>query len=80
MSTAPTVEPVMRCDLHVHSRFSGAVDLPLLRHVGYECYSEPREVYDAARRMGMDFVTLTDHDSIEGAVELLSLPGTFVSE
>lgn len=80
MSTAPTVEPVMRCDLHVHSRFSGAVDLPLLRHVGYECYSEPREVHDAARRMGMDFVTLTDHDSIEGAVELLSLPGTFVSE
>jgi predicted metal-dependent phosphoesterase TrpH len=70
----------MRCDLHVHSRHSGAVDLPLLRHVGYECYSEPREVYERARRRGMDLVTLTDHDSIEGAVELLSLPGTFVSE
>lgn len=78
--TEPTTEPLMRCDLHVHSRFSGAVNLPLLRHVGYECYSEPREVYDAARRRGMDLVTLTDHDSIEGAVELLSLPGTFVSE
>lgn len=80
MSKEPTTEPLMRCDLHVHSRFSGAVSLPLLRHVGYECYSEPREVYDAARRNGMDLVTLTDHDSIEGAVGLLSLPGTFVSE
>jgi predicted metal-dependent phosphoesterase TrpH len=80
MSTDPTTEPRIRCDLHVHSRFSGAVNLPLLRHVGYECYSEPREVYEAARRRGMELVTLTDHDSIEGAVSLLSLPGTFVSE
>ena len=80
MTTEPTTEPSMRCDLHVHSRFSGAVDLPLLRRVGYECYSEPREVYDRARRRGMDLVTLTDHDTIEGALELLSLPGTFVSE
>lgn len=80
MRTQPTPAPLMRCDLHVHSRFSGAVDLPVLRHVGYECYSEPREVYAEARRRGMDLVTLTDHDSIEGAVELLALPGSFVSE
>ena len=74
MSAELTSEPSMRCDLHVHSRHSGAVDLPLLRHVGYECYSEPRAVYDRARRRGMDLVTLTDHDSIDGALELLSLP------
>lgn len=80
MRTEPTTQPLMSCDLHVHSRFSGAVNLPVLRRVGYECYSEPREVYAEARRRGMDLVTLTDHDSIEGAVELLSLPGTFVSE
>lgn len=70
----------MRADLHVHSRRSGAVDLPLLRHFGNECYSEPRAVYEQARRRGMDLVTLTDHDSIEGALELARLPGTFVSE
>jgi hypothetical protein len=28
----------------------------------------------------MDLVTLTDHDTIEGALELASLPNTFVSE
>jgi predicted metal-dependent phosphoesterase TrpH len=28
----------------------------------------------------MDLVTLTDHDSIAGAIEIASLPGTFVSE
>jgi hypothetical protein len=28
----------------------------------------------------MDLVTLTDHDTIEGAIELASLPGTFMSE
>jgi hypothetical protein len=28
----------------------------------------------------MDLVTLTDHDAIEGALEIAGLPGTFVSE
>ncbi len=70
----------MRCDLHVHSLHSGFTDLALLRHVGYDSYSRPRDVYEVARRRGMDLVTLTDHDAIEGALELLSLPGTFVSE
>ena len=70
----------MRCDLHVHSRRSGAVDLPVLRHFGDECYSDPRAVYEQARRRGMDLVTLTDHDTIEGALEIASLPEAFVSE
>jgi len=69
----------MRCDLHVHSRCSGAVNLPVLRALGRECYSEPRAVYEQARRRGMDLVTLTDHDTVEGALELRDLPGTFVS-
>ena len=70
----------MRCDLHVHSRYSGPADLPVLRHVGRECYSEPEAVYDRALRRGMDLVTLTDHDSIEGAMRIAHLPDTFVSE
>jgi predicted metal-dependent phosphoesterase TrpH len=71
---------LVRCDLHVHSLRSGAVDLPVLNRLGNECYSEPRAVYAQARRRGMDLVTLTDHDTIEGALEIASLPGTFVSE
>jgi predicted metal-dependent phosphoesterase TrpH len=70
----------MRCDLHVHSRYSGPADVPVLEHVGRECYSDPLAVYEQAVRRGMDLVTLTDHDSIEGALALANLPGTFVGE
>jgi predicted metal-dependent phosphoesterase TrpH len=70
----------MRCDLHVHSRRSGALNQPLLRRLMDECYSEPLEVYEVARARGMDLVTLTDHDTIQGALEIAHLPGTFVSE
>jgi predicted metal-dependent phosphoesterase TrpH len=70
----------MRCDLHVHSSRSGRVDLPGLGRFADESYSVPRAVYEAARERGMDLVTLTDHDTIEGALEIAHLPGTFLSE
>jgi len=38
------------------------------------------EVYELAKRRGMDFVTITDHDTIAGALELGHLPDTFLSE
>jgi predicted metal-dependent phosphoesterase TrpH len=56
------------------------VDLPVLNRFGNECYSEPGAVYECARRRGMDLVTLTDHDTIAGALEIASHPGAFVSE
>jgi predicted metal-dependent phosphoesterase TrpH len=70
----------MRCDLHVHSTHSGPLDAPLLRHLGTESSSTPEEVYAAARRRGMHLVTLTDHDSIEGALRLAGRSDTFLSE
>jgi predicted metal-dependent phosphoesterase TrpH len=70
----------VRCDLHVHSARSGPVDLRLLAPYANESYVEPREVYEQARRRGMDLVTLTDHDTIAGALELRRFPDTFVSE
>jgi predicted metal-dependent phosphoesterase TrpH len=70
----------MRCDLHVHSRHSGPATLPLLRHLCNESYSEPEAVYAEARRRGMDLVTITDHDTIEGALAIAGRPDTFVSE
>jgi glycosyltransferase involved in cell wall biosynthesis len=45
-----------------------------------ECYTEPATVYDVCRDRGMDMVTITDHDTIDGALEIAHLPGTFVSE
>ena len=71
---------LMRCDLHVHSWYSGRAGLPLLDHLGRECYSDPLAVYERALRRGMDLVTLTDHDTIEGALRLAHLDDCFVSE
>lgn len=45
-----------------------------------ECATDPAEVYDLAERRGMDFVTITGHDTIAGALALSDLPDTFVSE
>jgi predicted metal-dependent phosphoesterase TrpH len=70
----------MRCDLHVHSWFSGGAGVPVLDHLGRECYSDPLEVYERARQRGMDLVTLTDHDTVEGAMRLAHLPECFLSE
>ncbi len=73
-------ESGLSCDLHVHSVHSGPNDLPLLGRFGNECYSEPEAVYGTARRRGMTLFTLTDHDSIDGALRLVSRPDVFVSE
>lgn len=70
----------MRCDLHVHSARSGPATLPVLNRVALESYSDPAAVYDALRRKGMDLVTLTDHDTIDGALALAGRPGVFISE
>jgi hypothetical protein len=70
-----------RIDLHVHSRHSKSAGDWLLTTLRVrESYSEPRQIYDLARRRGMDFVTLTDHDTIDGALEIAHLPGVFISE
>ncbi len=45
-----------------------------------ECATPPREVYELAKRRGMDFVTITDHDTIAGVLEIADRPDVFVSE
>lgn len=70
----------MQCDLHVHTRHSGMCTIPLLRAVCRECYNEPPAVYEKLKRLGMDLVTITDHDSIDGLEELRSRPDFFLSE
>ena len=70
----------MRCDLHVHTNHSGMCTIPLLRHVCRESYNEPLAVYDKLKKIGMDLVTITDHDSIDAAEALRSRPDFFLSE
>jgi predicted metal-dependent phosphoesterase TrpH len=54
--------------------------VPFLRTVCQECYNEPRAVYDRLKRLGMDLVTVTDHDSIDAVEALRSRPDFFLSE
>jgi glycosyltransferase involved in cell wall biosynthesis/predicted metal-dependent phosphoesterase TrpH len=45
-----------------------------------ECATPPEEVYELAKRRGMDFVTITDHDTIAGALQIADRPDVFVGE
>ncbi len=76
-----TLTSTSRVDLHCHSCASQLSKLGIQRALGLpECATPPEEVYALAKRRGMDFVTITDHDTIAGALELAQLPDTFVSE
>lgn len=63
---------VTRMDMHCHS---WASDRPVVAALGVvdcpECFSPPEKVYDQARARGMDLVTITDHDEVRGAMELV---------
>jgi glycosyltransferase involved in cell wall biosynthesis/predicted metal-dependent phosphoesterase TrpH len=70
-----------RVDMHCHSTVSQFSKLGVQRSLGLpECATPPEEVYELAKRRGMDFVTITDHDTIDGCLELADRPDCFVSE
>lgn len=70
-----------KADLHVHSKYSDRPAEWFLRRIGApECFVEPLEVYAKAKSRGMDFVTIADHNSIRGALDIAHLPGTFLSD
>jgi glycosyltransferase involved in cell wall biosynthesis/predicted metal-dependent phosphoesterase TrpH len=67
--------------MHCHSAASEESRLGVQRALGLpECATPPSEVYELAKRRGMDFVTITDHDTIAGVLEIADLPDVFVSE
>lgn len=69
-----------RADLHVHSSHSNKPTYWALRKFNCpESYSSPRFIYHVARKQGMDYVTITDHNTINGALEIAHLPGAFIS-
>jgi predicted metal-dependent phosphoesterase TrpH len=70
----------MRCDLHVHSTFSGMCNTPVLNRICRESYNDPAEVYTRLKQLGMSIVTMTDHDSIEAAEALRGHSDFFLSE
>lgn len=72
-----------RVDLHCHSTYSDE-RLRFLPAMVFHPMLTPREVYCAAKSRGMDFVTITDHDTIDGCKALLDecgdLPDFIVGE
>jgi glycosyltransferase involved in cell wall biosynthesis len=72
---------VTRADLHVHSRHSDRAADWLLRRLDFPASnSDPLATYRRLRAAGMDFVTLTDNDTIGGCLEIAHLPGVIIGE
>jgi glycosyltransferase involved in cell wall biosynthesis len=70
-----------KCDLHIHSRYSARSEEWLFRRFDFpDSYSDPRDLHRQLTERGMDYVTITDHDTIEGCLQISDLPNTFISE
>jgi predicted metal-dependent phosphoesterase TrpH len=54
--------------------------IPGLHSVVRESYNQPEAVYARLKEMGMDLVTITDHDSIDAVESLRRHPDFFLSE
>ena len=69
-----------RVDLHLHSKasnkpggwFSKLINCP-------ESYAEPLEIYKRLKGRNLSFVTITDHNTIDGVLEIAHLPDVFIS-
>ena len=70
-----------RCDLHLHSAASIGNDEWYTRFFGCpESYAEPIQQYELCKARGMSLVTLTDHDTIAGGLQLIGRSDFFLSE
>jgi predicted metal-dependent phosphoesterase TrpH len=65
-----TGTPLRKADLHVHTLFSNFGNLRFLG--ARDSYNDPLRVYERCREIGCDYVAFTDHDTIDGALDLLS--------
>ncbi len=63
-----------KADLHCHSIFSEHPSEWFLQRLGAkESYTDPLFVYEEAKKQGMDYVCITDHNKIDGALQLKEL-------
>ena len=70
-----------RIDLHCHSLASTKTTEKSLDFIRCpESYSPPEGVYEQAKLRGMDFVTITDHDTIAGVTQIAGRSDVLVGE
>ena len=77
----PSIPNFLKADLHLHSKYSDRAPEWLFRRIGLPAsYSEPKTLYEELGERGMDCVTLTDHNRIDGCLEIADRAGVFLSE
>lgn len=61
----------LKADMHCHTYHSGLTG-HMTAFEPMDSYNSPEAVYSLAKKRGMDLVTITDHDSIDGCLEFLN--------
>lgn len=70
-----------RIDLHCHSLASTKTTEKALDFIRCpESYSKPEAIIEQAKLRGMDFVTITDHDTIDGVMTIADRADVLVGE
>ncbi|MEO6847161.1 MAG: glycosyltransferase [Chthoniobacterales bacterium] len=70
-----------RVDLHIYSRYSDRAGDWVLRRLDFPASATtPLAVYQRLKDAGMRYFTITDHNTIEGCLQIAHLPGVFISE
>jgi glycosyltransferase involved in cell wall biosynthesis len=68
------------CDLHVHSIYSTDSGNYALRRARLgESFTPPERIYETCLARGMSFVTISDHNTLDGALRIADRPNTFLS-
>ncbi|MCS6875826.1 MAG: glycosyltransferase [Aquificaceae bacterium] len=68
-----------KADLHLHSKASNLPGGWFSRLIGCpESLTEPKELYKRLKNRGMSFVTITDHNTIQGVLELAHMEDVFL--
>jgi glycosyltransferase involved in cell wall biosynthesis len=71
----------LKIDLHVHSKCSTRPSQWILQKLNCpESFTQPLKLREIARARGMDLVTISDHNTISGALEIAHLDDVFISE
>jgi predicted metal-dependent phosphoesterase TrpH len=61
----------LKADMHCHTYHSGLTG-HMKAFEPMDSYNSPEELYQLAKKRGMDLVTITDHDSIDGCLAFLN--------
>jgi predicted metal-dependent phosphoesterase TrpH len=61
----------LKADMHCHTYHSGLTG-HMKAFEPMDSYNSPEDLYQLAKKRGMDLVTITDHDSIDGCLSFLN--------